>query len=102
MGFLSRLFLPRKLRRVLHPVRSAKRSVRKAVVPKAVRRATYAASQLANPLGAVKYHAVERPLTTALRSGLRNPPVPSGSVFRHGNCTVKHPNREAASRCRNR
>jgi hypothetical protein len=49
MGFLSRLFVPRKVRRALHPIRSAKRAVRKAVVPKSVRRVTYAASQIANP-----------------------------------------------------
>jgi hypothetical protein len=68
MGFLSRLFIPRKVRRVLHPVRSAKRATRKALVPKAVRRATYTATQFTNPLSAMTYHAIERPLTTALRS----------------------------------
>ena len=100
MGFLSRLFVPRKVRRALHPVRSAKRAVRKAVVPKSVRRATYTASQLANPLSAVKYHGIERPLTTALRgsSAKRS----TGTVYRHGNCAVKHRTAEAAKRCRNR
>ena len=74
MGFLSRLFVPRKVRRALHPVRSAKRVVRKAVVPKAVRRATYAASQLANPVSAVKYHGIERPLPPRFAAGQRSPP----------------------------
>jgi hypothetical protein len=92
MGFLSRLFIPRGVRRALHPVRSAKRAVRKAVVPKSVRRVTYAASQIANPVSALKYHAIERPLTTAL-------PAP---VYRHGKCAVKHRSLEAARRCRNR
>lgn len=102
MGFLSRLFVPRKVRRALHPVRSAKRVVRKAVVPKTVRRATYAASQLANPVSAVKYHGIERPLTTALRGGSRKQSTVPGLVYRHGNCAVKHRSPEAADRCRSR
>ena len=103
MGFLSRLLIPRAVRRAAHPVRSAKRVVRKAVVPKSVRRVTYAASQAANPVSAISYHTIERPLATALRSGGRkgrsSSPAP---VFRHGNCPVKHRSLEAAQRCRNR
>jgi len=102
MGFLSRLFVPRTVRRALHPVRTAKGAVRKAVVPKSVRRATYAASQLANPVSAVKYHGIERPVATALRSGSKKQPAASGLVYRHGNCAVKHRTPEAAQRCRNR
>jgi hypothetical protein len=37
-----------------------------------------AATQLANPLSAVKYHAIERPIATALRT-----PAP---VYSHGKC----------------
>lgn len=102
MGFLSRLFIPRKVRRALHPVRSAKRAVRKAVVPKSVRRVTYAASQVANPISAVKYHAIERPLTTALRSGSKKRSATPAPVYRHGKCPAKHRSPEAAKRCRNR
>ena len=102
MGFLSRLFIPRKVRRALHPIRSAKRAVRKAVVPKSVRRATYAASQIANPVSALKYHAIERPLTTALRSGSMKRSATPAPPYRHGNCPVKHRSAEAATRCRNR
>ncbi|MFE9207317.1 hypothetical protein [Micromonospora sp. NPDC007230] len=102
MGFLSRLFIPRGVRRALHPVRSAKRAVRKAEVPKSVRRATYAASQIANPVSALKYHAVERPLTTALRSGSTTRSAAPAPVYRHGKCAVKHRSPEAARRCRNR
>jgi hypothetical protein len=102
MGFLSRLFIPRKVRRALHPIRSAKRAVRKAVVPKSVRRVTYAASQIANPISAVKYHAIERPLTTALRSGSKKRSAAPAPVYRHGKCPVKHRGPEAAKRCRNR
>jgi hypothetical protein len=67
MGFLSRLFIPRKVRRVLHPVRSAKRAVRKAVVPKSVRRATYAAKQIANPVSA---DLLRRAATELVAAGL--------------------------------
>jgi hypothetical protein len=102
MGFLSRLFIPRKVRRALHPIRSAKRTVRKAVVPKSVRRATHAASQIANPISAVKYHAIEQPLTTALRSGSRKRLAAPAPVYQHGRCSVKHRSPEAAKRCRNR
>ncbi len=102
MGFLSRLFIPRSVRRALHPVRSAKRAVRKAVVPKSVRRVTYAAGQIANPVSALKYHAIERPLTTALRSGLKKRSAAPAPVYQHGKCSVKHRSPEAAKRCRNR
>lgn len=102
MGFLSRLFIPRGVRRALHPVRSAKRAVRKAVVPKSVRRVTYTASQIANPISALKYHAIERPLTTALRSGSTKRTAAPTPVYRHGKCAVKHRSPEAARRCRNR
>jgi hypothetical protein len=102
MGFLSRLFIPRKVRRALHPIRSAKRAVRKAVVPKSVRRVTYAASQIANPISMVKYHAIERPLTTALRSGSKKRPAAPAPVYRHDKCPVTHRSPEAAKRCRNR
>ncbi len=102
MGFLSRLFIPRKVRRAVHPIRSAKRAVRKAVVPKSVRRVTYTASQLTNPVSAVKYHAIERPLTTALRSGSNKRSTTPAPVYSHGKCPVKHRSPEAAKRCRNR
>lgn len=102
MGFLSRLFIPRTVQRALHPVRSAKRAVRKAVVPKSVRQVSYAASQIANPVSALKYHAIERPLTTALRSGSTKRAATPGLVYRHGTCPVKHRSPEAAHRCRNR
>jgi hypothetical protein len=102
MGFLSRLFIPRSIRRALHPVRSAKRVVRKAIVPKSVRRVTYVASQIANPVSAVRYHAIERPLATAVRGSSQNRSAAPASAYRHGNCPVKHRSPDAAMRCRNR
>jgi hypothetical protein len=101
MGFLSRLFIPRRVRRALHPIRSAKRVVRKAVVPKSVRIVTYAASQIANPVSALKYHAVERPLTTAFRGRSKERSATPAPVYRHGKCAVKHRSLDAAKRCRN-
>lgn len=48
--------------RIAHPVRTAKRSVKHAVIPRSVRRASRAAHTVANPLGAVegavKYAAI--------------------------------------------
>jgi len=102
VGFLSRLFIPRTLRRALHPVSSAKRAVRKAVVPKSVRRVTYTASQLANPVSAMKYHAIERPITTALRGGSKRRSATPAPVYSHGKCPVQHRSPDAAKRCRNR
>ena len=101
MGFLSRALVPRKVRRAAHPVRAAKRAVRNAIVPKTVRQVTYTVKQVANPISALKYHAVERPLMTALRSGSGRKLSPS-PVYRHGACPVKHRTPEAAARCRNR
>lgn len=95
MGFLSRAIVPRSVRRTASPVRSAKRVARKAVVPKSVRQATYVSSQLSNPVSSAVYHGVERPLTSAARSGAKAP------VYRHGSCPVKHRTPEAAERCRN-
>lgn len=100
MGFLSRTLVPRSVRRAVHPVRSAKRVVRKAVVPKSIRKLTYTANQLANPLSSISYHAVERPITTALRSGSK-PRKSTAPVYRHNGCSVKHRTPEAAARCRN-
>jgi hypothetical protein len=44
----------------------------------------------------VKYHAIERPLTTALRSGSKKRSAAPAPVYRHGKCPVKHRSPEAA------
>ena len=72
MGFLTRLLIPRPVRRAAHPVRSAERVVRRTVMPKSVRSVTYAGSQPRNPLRATAYHGVERPLTRAMRVAQRS------------------------------
>jgi hypothetical protein len=86
VGFLSRLFIPRGVRRAAHPGRAVKR----AVTPKSVKRARRAMHPLSNAV-----YSFERSLNTKPRR--RGPKAP---VYRHGACTVNHRSPEAASRCR--
>jgi hypothetical protein len=86
VGFLARMFVPRSVRRAAHPGRAVKR----AVTPKAVRRAR----RLAHPVSNASY-AFERSLTTRRRTS-------GGRVYRHGGCPVRHRSAQAAARCRNR
>ncbi|MFI5066358.1 MAG: hypothetical protein ACHP9Z_20605 [Streptosporangiales bacterium] len=92
---MSRLLVPRSVRRAMHPVRTARR----AVTPKAVKKATRAL----HPVDNLVYGA-ERQVATSLRSG-RNQAARRRSparVYRHGNCPVAHRSPEAAAKCRNR
>jgi hypothetical protein len=88
MGFLTRLLIPRSVRRAAHPVRTVKR----AATPKVVKQARRAM----HPIDNAKY-SVERSVATSIRSGSRR----KAQVFRHGNCPVKHRTPEAAAKCRN-
>lgn len=90
MGFFSRLLIPRSVRRAVHPGRA----VRRAVTPKAVKRARRAV----HPISNAKY-SMERSVATSLRSGRR--PVKKAAVYRHGNCPIHHRTPETAQRCRN-
>jgi hypothetical protein len=106
MGFLSRLLIPRKARRAVHPVRAVKR----AATPRSVKRVTHAM----HPVSNARY-SVERSISTQIRSGARggrkqgrsgartvaSVKPSTGSVYRHGNCPVRHRSAEAAARCRN-
>ena len=85
MGFLSRLFIPRSMRRAVHPGRAVKR----AVTPKAVKRAQRAMHPFSNAV-----YGVERSLNTKPR------PKHSSPVYHHGTCTVNHRTPEAAAKCR--
>jgi hypothetical protein len=85
MGFLSRLFVPRSVRRAMHPGRAVKR----AVTPKAVKRARRAMHPVSNTI-----YDVERSLNTKRR------PKSSSPVYHHGTCTVNHRTPEAAAKCR--
>ncbi|TWP34108.1 hypothetical protein [Leekyejoonella antrihumi] len=91
MGFLSRLFIPRSVRRAAHPARA----VRRAVTPKPVKRVRRAM----HPVSNAKY-SVERSVATSLRSGSKR--RTKAPIYRHGNCPVKHRTPEAAAGCRNR
>jgi len=87
VGFFSRMFVPRSVRRAMHPVRTAKR----AVTPKAVKRAQRAMHPVDNAV-----YGFQRSLNTKRRkSG-------SSAVYRHGSCPVKHRTPAAAAKCRNR
>jgi hypothetical protein len=84
MGFLSRMFVPRGVRRAMHPARTVKR----AVTPKSVKQLRRAAHPIDNAI-----YSLERGLNTKRRG--RAP------VYRHGSCPVKHRTAAAATNCRN-
>jgi hypothetical protein len=92
MGFLSRLLVPRGVRRAMHPVRTVKRAATPEVVKKA-RRALH-------PVDNIVYGA-ERQVITSLRSG-RKRRKGRAPVYRHGSCPVAHRSPEAAAKCHNR
>lgn len=85
MGFFSRLLVPRSVRRAMHPGRAVKR----AVTPKAVKKATRAMHPIDNAA-----YSVQRSVATSIRSGRK------GKA--RGNCPVHRRTPEAATRCRNR
>lgn len=89
MGFLSRLLVPRSVRRAAHPVRTAK----SAITPKPVKQIRRALS----PVDAAKY-GIERKVATSIRSGRKV----KRRGYMHGNCQVVHRTPEAAAKCRNR
>lgn len=88
MGFFSRLFVPRSVRRAMHPVRGVKR----AVTPKAIKRTRRAMHPVDNAV-----YGVQRSLNTKRRASSGGAPG-----FRHGACPVKHRTSAAAEKCRNR
>ncbi|HEX9089713.1 MAG TPA: hypothetical protein VF867_19635 [Arthrobacter sp.] len=87
MGFFTRRLIPRKVRRLVHPVRAVKR----AVTPKPIKKALRAVSTVRSPVRAAGY-AAERAVFTK-----RKAPAP---VYRHGMCPTKHRSWDAAQRCR--
>lgn len=87
MGFLSRMFVPRGIRRALHPARAVKR----AVTPKVIKKATRALHPIDNAA-----YSVTRALNTKPRRRSKTP------VYNHGSCPVNHRSADAAAKCRNR
>lgn len=94
---MSRLLVPRGVRRAVHPVRAVKR----AATPKVVKKATRAMHPIDNAV-----YGVERSVATSLRSGRKRSVKAQGKgrapVYRHGGCPVGHRTAEAAAKCRNR
>lgn len=91
MGFLSRIFAPRRGRRDRRPGRAVKRTATpKAATPRGVRRSRRARHPLSKVL-----HGVMRPLNTKKRDAVNIKPV-----YRHGTCPVNHRSPEAAAKCR--
>jgi hypothetical protein len=88
MGFFTRLLVPRKVRRAVHPGRALKR----AVTPEPVKRVRRAMSPIDNVI-----YGVERALNTKPRRRRTSSPT-----YRHGSCLVRHRTAAAAARCRNR
>jgi hypothetical protein len=93
MGFLSRLLVPRSVRRAAHPVRT----VRRAATPKVVK----TAQRALHPVGNIVYGA-ERQVITSLRSGRKRRRKGRAPVYRHDSCPVAHRSPEAAAKCDNR
>lgn len=86
MGFLSRIFVPRGVRRAIHPSRAVKRKI----TPKPINQLRRAIHPVSDAV-----QGVEQAMNTKPRpNGGRAP------VYRHGSCTVNHRSPEAAGRCR--
>ena len=78
------MFIPRGIRRAVHPARTLKR----AITPKSIKRARRALHPIDNAV-----YSFERSLNT------RSPRRSTGAVYRRGACPVKHRTPEAAARC---
>ncbi len=87
MGFFSRMFVPRGVRRAMHP----RRAVKRAVTPKSVKRAQRAMHPISNAA-----YSLERSLNTKPRRRASKAPA-----YTHGSCPVQHRIPGAAARCRN-
>lgn len=85
---LSRMFVPRGVRRAMHPVRTTKN----ALTPKPIKKARRAMHPIDNAV-----YSMQRPIVTAARSGIKR----KGKAYRHGSCPVNHRTPAAAARCRN-
>jgi hypothetical protein len=88
MGFFSRLLIPRSVRRAVHPGRAVKR----AVTPKAIKKARRALHPVDNAV-----YSMQRSVATTIRPGRMR----KTRVWHHGNCPVNHRSPETAARHRN-
>ena len=84
MGFLSRMLIPRSVRRAAHPVRTVKR----AATPKSIKSIQRSLHPIDNAV-----YGVTRSLNTKARS--------RAAAYTHGSCPVRHRTAQAAQNCRN-
>ncbi|ABK02412.1 hypothetical protein Arth_1017 [Arthrobacter sp. FB24] len=91
MGFITRRIVPRKVRRLAHPVRAAKR----AVVPKPVRRALGTTRNVTHPVSALGYSAERAVFGPHSKSQRARTPASS-----YGICGVRHRSMATAAKCR--
>lgn len=84
MGFLSRMLIPRAVRRAAHPVRTVKR----AATPKTIKTMQRSLHPVDNAV-----YGLTRQLNTKPRS--------RAAAHAHGSCPVRHRTPEAAQNCRN-
>ena len=84
MGVLSRMLIPRSVRRAAHPVRTVKR----AATPKTIKKMQRSLHPVDNAV-----YGVTRKLNTKPRSRAK--------AYTHGSCPVRHRTPEAAQNCRN-
>jgi hypothetical protein len=88
MGFFSRLLVPRRTRRAMHPGRA----VMRAVTPKPIKKARRALHPIDNAV-----YSMQRSVATTIRSGRKG----KARIWHHGSCPINHRSPEAAARCRN-
>jgi hypothetical protein len=86
VGFISRRVIPRKVRRAMHPARTAKN----ALTPRPVKKVLRVSRAISNPVSSASY-AIERSLATKVRS--------TSKASAYGNCTVAHRSADTAARC---
>jgi hypothetical protein len=87
VGFFSRLFIPRSVRRAVHPGRAVKR----AITPKPIKKARRAMHPIDNAV-----YSAQRSVATSIRSGRKR----KARVYRHGTCTINHRSQETMLQCR--
>ncbi len=82
MGLLSRLF------RIFHPLSYAKRRVKRAIIPRPIRRAKWVAGSVAHPISRAKYSArravirkVDKAITPRRKRRPRKPRPPRGDTL---------------------
>lgn len=96
MGFFTRMLVPRKLRRAVHPVRGVKR----AATPKSIKTARRGLHPVDNAV-----YSLQRSLNTKPRkrrsSTSASKRTAEAPVFNHGSCSVNHRTAAAAAKCRN-